>query len=272
MKLAQSLYEKGFITYIRTDSVALSADFCLAAKTWLQQNDPHNLPDKVSKFKINNDAQETLEAIRPCNLYYPDNKLKQEVSKEELQLYLLIWQRAIASQCATALIYRTNVFIKSAQIIWQARGQTVKYKGYAKYWNDLSVDTPLPNLEEGQVLSLNQADKEQKQTSPPSPYSEPQLVALMEKKGIGRPRTYSSSIKTIKTRKYVELYHKKLTPTKLGIALDFLLSKILADLINAESGARIESSLDEIALGEKSWQPYLCELNKTYLLPPSSQR
>lgn len=168
---------------------------------------------KYQNSKSITTQQETPEAIRPCNLYYPDNKLKQEVSKEEFQLYLLIWQRAIASQCATALIYRTNVFIKSAQIIWQARGQTVKYQGYAKYWNDLSVDTPLPNLEEGQVLSLNQADKEQKQTSPPSPYSEPQLVALMEKKGIGRPSTYSSSIKVIKTRKYVELRHKKLLPT-----------------------------------------------------------
>ena len=139
------------------------------------------------------------------------------------------------------------------------------------YWNDLKADNLLPELREGQILRLAKADFESKQTSPPSRYGEPQLVALMEKKGIGRPSTYSSSIKTIKARKYVRVEKKKLVPTELGMSVDSFLMKVLVDLIQSEFTAKMESSLDEISVGSKSWQPYLCAWNRSYFAPALDQ-
>ena len=267
MKLAQSLYEKGLITYMRTDSVTLSDEFREATKNWLNKKDPQNLPQKATKFKTNKNSQEAHEAIRPCDLSYPSIKLKQEISSEEFKLYLLIWKRAIASQCCPAVINKTTVFIKSGDITWKAKGQTVQFLGYAKYWNNLSADSLLPELNEGQTLKLNKADAQKKHTSPPSRYGEPQLVALMEKIGIGRPSTYSSLVKTIKTRSYVKISQKKLVPTDLGMCVDSFLNTSFPNLIDAKFTAGMESNLDAIALGEKSWQLYLCQWNQNYLEP-----
>lgn len=267
MKLAQSLYEKGLITYMRTDSVALSDEFCEAARNWLQSKDPQSVPQKTTKFKTNNNSQEAHEAIRPSDLNYPSIKLKQEVSEEEFKLYLLIWKRAIASQCARSSSDKTTVFIKSGDVTWKAKGNVVQFLGYAKYWNNLNANSQLPELTEGQTLKLNKADSEKKRTSPLPRYGEPQLVALMETKGIGRPSTYSSSVKTIKTRSYAKIAQKKLVPTELGITVDSFLNGSFPDLIDAEFTARMELNLDLIASGEKSWQPYLYQWNQTYFEP-----
>ena len=169
------------------------------------------------------------------------------------------------------MINKTTVIIKSGDISWKAKGQTVQFLGYAKYWNNLSADSLLPELTEGKALKLNQADFEQKRTSPPSRYGEPQLVALMEKKGIGRPSTYSSSVKTIKTRDYVKITKKKLIPTELGMKVDAFLDKSFNELIDSTFTAGMETELDNIANGKKSWQPYLCSWNREYLAPAIAQ-
>ncbi|MBW4532325.1 MAG: type I DNA topoisomerase [Pleurocapsa minor HA4230-MV1] len=267
MKVAQSLYEKGLITYMRTDSVVLSEEFCDAAKAWLENKDPQNVLEKPRKHQKAKNSQEAHEAIRPSDLSYSSVKLKQEIGDEEFKLYLLIWKRAIASQCRPALIDRTIVLSQSGSVFWQAKGQMVKFIGYAKYWNNLSADSQLPTLLPEQTLELSKAEIESKRTSPPSRYGEPQLVALMEKKGIGRPSTYSSSIKTIKARSYVKISQNKLIPTELGMTVDSFLGKNFADLIDAQFTAGMEASLDEIAQGEKKWQPYLTSWNQTYFSP-----
>ena len=166
MKLAQTLYERGLITYMRTDSVALSEEFCASARKWLQEKDPQNVPTKQTKFKSSKGSQEAHEAIRPSNLSYPSAQLKQEVSAEEFNLYLLIWKRALASQCRSALIDKTIIFTQSGEVTWKAKGQVVKFHGYAKYWQNLSADNQLPSVNENQPLTLTKADLEQKQTSP----------------------------------------------------------------------------------------------------------
>ncbi len=272
MKVAQSLYEKGLITYMRTDSVVLSEEFCSTAKAWLQEKDPHNVPSKQSKHRVSKNSQEAHEAIRPSNLSYSSVQLKQEISSEEFDLYLLIWKRALASQCRPALIDKTTVLSQSDSVFWKAKGQIVKFLGYAKYWNNLSANSQLPDVDESQTLNLAKAEIESKRTSPPSRYGEPQLVALMEKKGIGRPSTYSSSIKTIKTRDYVKISQKKLIPTELGMTVDSFLGKNFSDLIDAEFTAGMESSLDrDCSRKEKSWQPYLTGWNQTYFSPALAQ-
>jgi DNA topoisomerase I len=271
MKIAQSLYEKGLITYMRTDSVVLSEEFCLAAKVWLENKDPLNVPAKQVKHRQGKNSQEAHEAIRPSNLSYSSAKLKQEITEEEFNLYLLIWKRAIASQCRPALIDKTMVLSQSGSAFWKAKGQMVRFMGYTKYWNNLGADIQLPDLEQEQSLGLSKAEIESKRTSPPSRYGEPQLVALMEKKGIGRPSTYSSSIKTIKDRDYVKISKKKLIPTDLGMTVDSFLGKNFSDLIDAQFTAGMESSLDAIAQGETKWQPYLTSWNQTYFSPALAQ-
>jgi DNA topoisomerase I len=271
MKVAQSLYEKGLITYMRTDSVALSEEFCQAARKWLENKDSQNIPTERSLYRINKNSQEAHEAIRPSNLNYPSGQLKSEISPEEFNLYLLIWKRAIASQCRPALIDKTTILSQSGSIFWQARGQITQFMGYARYWNNLSANSQLPDLKQDQTLKLTKAEIESKRTSPPSRYSEPQLVALMEKLGIGRPSTYSSSIKTIKDRDYVKLAKKSLIPTELGMVVDSFLTQNLANLIDAQFTASMESSLDAIATGKEKWQPYLINWNQTYFSPALAQ-
>ncbi|NJK58262.1 MAG: type IA DNA topoisomerase [Pleurocapsa sp. SU_5_0] len=177
MKVAQSLYEKGLITYMRTDSVALSEEFCHAARKWLENKDSQNIPTNQTKHRINKNSQEAHEAIRPSNLNYPSSQLKSQISESEFSLYLLIWKRAIASQCRPALIDKTTILSQSGSVFWQAKGQMVNFLGYARYWNNLSADSQLPDLKQEQSLGLSKAEIEFKTTSPPSRYGEPQLVA-----------------------------------------------------------------------------------------------
>ncbi|MDJ0620487.1 MAG: type I DNA topoisomerase [Calothrix sp. MO_192.B10] len=267
MQVAQKLYEAGLITYMRTDSVMLSPEFCDIARQWLQQNDPNNVPQKTARHRSKKTAQEAHEAIRPTNVFRPSTELRVELSPDEFNLYVLIWKRAIASQCRPAQLRKTLVITQSGEILWQARGQVVEFLGYARYWPNLSKDTILPNLQQGQMLTLKDAGHEKKQTQPPPRYSEPKLVQLMERKGIGRPSTYSPTIATLKKRGYVQLTKANLEPTVLGLEVDDFLQKALPDLLETEFTAKMEDALDEIASGKQPWQHYLTSWNQNYFAP-----
>lgn len=267
MQVAQKLYEAGLITYMRTDSVALSPDYCAAAKRWLEQNDAGNIPKKVAKQKVSKQAQEGHEAIRPTDIFKPSAELKQSLPDDQFKLYVLIWTRALASQCKPAQIRKTVVISQSGEIQWKAKGNLVEFKGYSKYWKDIKADRELPTLREQQALTLTQANAEQKQTQPPPRYREPKLVDVMEKKGIGRPSTYDSTIKTIKARGYVELIKGRLQPTSMGLEVDQFMGGALPELLEAEFTAQMESSLDAIAEGNQEWQAYLIGRNRSYFAP-----
>ncbi len=267
MQVAQKLYEAGLITYMRTDSVMLSPEFCADVRKWLEQNDPQNLPNKTATYRSKKTAQEAHEAIRPTNVFRPSVELRVELLPDEFNLYVLIWKRAVASQCRAAQLRKTLVIIKSGEVLWQARGQIVEFLGYAKYWANLSKDTLLPNLQQGQILTLENAGHEKKQTQPPPRYSEPKLVQLMERKGIGRPSTYSPTIATLKKRGYVELTKSNLQPTTLGLEVDDFLQKALPDLLKTEFTAQMEDALDSIAHGKQPWQKYLTNWNQDYFVP-----
>lgn len=267
MEVAQKLYEKGLITYMRTDSVQLSPEFCQAAHQWLQTNDPDNVPQKVAKQRSKKGAQEAHEAIRPTDLTKRSADLKQELPEDEFKLYVLIWMRAIASQCKPAQIRKTKVLIQSGPIKWQAKGQVVEFKGYSKYWQDISADKQLPALQRSQSLQLQGAGHEQKQTQPPYRFTEPKLVQIMEKKGIGRPSTYAPTIKTLKLRQYVEVTKKQLQPTTIGLEVDEFMGKALPDLLEAKFTAQMEGQLDLISEGKQDWQQYLISWNQSYFEP-----
>ncbi|BAY97923.1 DNA topoisomerase I [Tolypothrix tenuis PCC 7101] len=267
MQVAQKLYEAGLITYMRTDSVMLSPEFCDSARKWLEQNDPQNVPQKTTRHRSNKTAQEAHEAIRPTDVFRPSVQLRLELTADEFNLYVLIWKRAIASQCRAAQLRKTLVITQSGDILWQARGQIVEFLGYARYWPNLSKDSILPNLQQGQMLTLENAGHEKKQTQPPPRYSEPKLVQLMERKGIGRPSTYSPTIATLKKRGYVQLAKDSLQPTTLGLEVDAFLQKALPDLLETEFTAKMEDALDAIASGKQQWQQYLTKWNESYFAP-----
>jgi DNA topoisomerase I len=266
MKVAQSLYESGHITYMRTDSVMLAESFRQAVRAYLQAHDPDNLPTKATSFKAGAQAQEAHEAIRPTNIEAIPDSLN--ISGDEAKLYNLIWNRTLASQCAPAQLRKTLVITQSGEIQWEARGQILLFPGYTRYWNNLSADSQLPNLKPQQPLGLKTAQADQKQTQPPPRYTEPKLVQLMERKGIGRPSTYAPTIKTLKDRTYVELLKGKfLQPTNLGMDLDRALASLLPDLIAPEFTAKMEGDLDRIAEGTIPWEKYLTQWHQTYFQP-----
>ncbi|WP_242046963.1 type I DNA topoisomerase [Fischerella sp. FACHB-380] len=267
MLVAQKLYEAGLITYMRTDSVMLSPEFCKSARQWLEQNDPENVPQQTARHRSSKIAQEAHEAIRPTDVFRPSAQLRVELDTDEFNLYVLIWKRAIASQCRPAILRKTLVVTQSGELLWQARGQVVEFLGYARYWSNLSKDTILPNLQQGQMLTLENAGHEKKQTQPPPRYSEPKLVQLMERKGIGRPSTYSPTIATLKKRGYVQLTKENLQPTSLGLEVDAFLQKALPDLLETEFTAKMEDALDAIASGKQPWQHYLTNWNQNYFAP-----
>jgi DNA topoisomerase-1 len=267
MKIAQSLYEKGHITYMRTDSVALSEQFCLAVRQYLQENDPENVPSKVARHHAVKGAQEAHEAIRPTDVYRLPEQMYNTLNADEAKLYELIWNRSVASQCRSAELAKTRIVTQSGNIFWEARGQILIFPGYTIYWNNISADKELPTVQQGQILRLKEADSEKKQTQPPPRYTEPKLVQLMERQGIGRPSTYSPTIKTLKEREYVQLTKGKLQPTQLGRELDAFLAQVLPDLISSEFTANMEQQLDAIASGKLNWEHYLTNWNQQYFAP-----
>lgn len=267
MKVAQSLYEAGYITYMRTDSVALSEQFCADVRKYLQQHDPTNLPHTQTKHRARHIAQAAHEAIRPTDVFQTPDKLSLQLIADEAKLYDLIWRRAVASQCSPAQLGKTLIITQSGTVFWEARGQVLLFPGYTIYWQNISGDSQLPTVKQGQPLQLKKASADKKQTQPPPSYTEPKLVQLMERKGIGRPSTYSPTIKTLKEREYVVLSKGKLQPTALGMELDAVLERVLPDLIQADFTAQMEQQLDAIAAGKLDWESYLTGWNRDYFAP-----
>ncbi len=267
MKIAQSLFEAGYITYMRTDSVTLSDQFCAAVRQYLEQNDPNNVPANAARHRSSKGAQEAHEAIRPTEVFLTPEQISSRVGEDENKLYELIWNRAVASQCRPAQLDKTRIVTQSGEVFWEARGQVLTFPGYTVYWNNISNDSELPNVQQGQAVTLKQAGADKKQTQPPPRYTEPKLVQLMERKGIGRPSTYSPTIKTLKERQYVELSKDKLQPLQLGMELDAFLERVLPDLIAAEFTAKMEQELDAIASGKMDWERYLTSWNRDYFAP-----
>lgn len=275
MAIAQSLYEgveladgpKGLITYMRTDSVELSPEFIDQARSYLEQRDPKNLPTARTKHRSKDSAQAAHEAIRPTDVFLTPKSIQAYLTPEQYGVYAMIWRRAVASQSAPAKLMKTVILTQSGPVFWEARGMMVDFPGYTFYWNNLDKASHLPTVEKTQALTLQDAGHEPRQTQPPSRYTEPKLVQLMEKKGIGRPSTYASTLKTLKERVYIELKGKTIHPTALGMGTDDVLSDVLPDIVSSDFTAAMETSLDAIADGKQAWEPYLINWNQSYLQP-----
>ena len=252
MMIAQRLYEAGYITYMRTDSIRISEEALKMAKDYITKN--FGTKYYMSRvFKSKSNSQDAHEAIRPTTLGNIDSL---NLDKDSIKLYTLIYNRFLASQMQPAVYDTVKVVIEVSDYIFNATGSTIKFDGYMKLYIETKEDSDeeaenskLPELEKGEVLNQKKLEFKQKFTEPPSRYTEASLVKVLEEKGIGRPSTYAPTISTIIERVYVEKDKKYLVPTDLGEVVNDIMVKYFKDIVDITFTANMEHKLDEISEG-----------------------
>jgi DNA topoisomerase-1 len=265
MRIAQSLYEGGYITYMRTDSVNLSETAIKAARNAAKSlYGADHIPDspRVYEGKSKN-AQEAHEAIRPAgDTFKTPGELAPELTRDQLSLYDLIWKRTVASQMADAKKMQARVDFDVASsdnknLVFRANGSVVTFPGFLAAYEDVTdekneeeSDKRLPAMQEGQLVNVSDYKFESHETKPPARYTEPTLVKKLEELGIGRPSTFASIIQTIQDRGYVVKRGRALVPTFLAFSVTGLLEQHFSKLVDYEFTASMEEDLDKIANGE----------------------
>jgi DNA topoisomerase-1 len=273
MEIAQQLYEMGYITYMRTDSLNLSELALKMAENFILKNFGKDYYQKriyKTKSKV---AQEAHEAIRPTDVEKTPEILAQKLNEQQLKLYDLIWRRFLACQMAHAIFDRTEVEISAKNYGFLAKGQILKFDGFLKVYPMKFEEEELPELERGEILEVLKISPLQHFTQPPPRYTEATLIKELEKHGIGRPSTYAPILATIQERNYVKKDEKKrFYPTAVGILVNDLLIKHFPEIVDINFTAKMEDDLDKIANGEKDWvetlrefyEPFNENLNKKY--------
>jgi DNA topoisomerase-1 len=272
MQIAQKLYEKGMITYMRTDSMFLSEQALQAARSEIQKRYGKNfLPAQIRDYgqKKVKGAQEAHEAIRPAGtqFVFPDES---DLTGFELKLYDLIWKRTMASQMVNSEHKQVSAKIKSGPATFSASGMTVEFAGFLKVYQETvdedndnakpEVESKLPQLKVGDVLGLKDLTPEVHETKPPARFTEASLIQLMEKEGIGRPSTYASILGTIQDRGYVRKSGSALAPTFTAMIVTKLLSQYLPKYVETGFTSNMEKSLDDIAGGDLNHHKYLASI------------
>jgi DNA topoisomerase-1 len=267
MRVAQSLYEQGYITYMRTDSVHLSQQAITAARSCVESKYGRDyLSPKPRQYATKSKgAQEAHEAIRPAGQSF---RTPQEtgLGGRELALYDLIWKRTVATQMAEARQTHITVQIEVDDAIFRASGKRIDFPGFFRAYVEGSDDPDaaiedqevlLPRLAVGDGVNCGELEAIGHETQPPARYTEATLVKTLESEGIGRPSTYASVIGTIIDRGYVQASGNSLVPTFTAFAVTSLLEKYFPDLVDVGFTARMERTLDHISTGEADWLPYL---------------
>ena len=273
MRAAQSLYENGYITYMRTDSTNLSGQAIHAARQQISDLYGESfVPDKPRAYsrKVKN-AQEAHEAIRPAGSHFrKPQQLRAELQDDAYRIYELIWKRTIASQMKDATGQRTQVRFEApttkGQAGFSASGKVFDFHGFLRAYVE-GADDPkaeledqekvLPLMKEGERFSAQKVEALQHTTLPPARFTEASLISELEQRGIGRPSTYASIIQTIQDRGYVWKKDKALVPTFTAFAVVQLMERYLEDLIDFDFTARMEDDLDAIADGQQEYVPWL---------------
>lgn len=267
MQTAQRLYEGGYITYMRTDSVTLSQEAIDAARGRIERNYSRQYLSPAPRQYSNKtkNAQEAHEAIRPAGTEM-NTADELGLSGREARLYDMIWKRTIASQMADAQLRFDTVTITAADAEFKATGRKVEFPGYFRAYVEGSddpeaaledQDSYLPDLRQGETVSCDGIEPLPHETKPPARYTEATLVRKLEQEGIGRPSTYASIIGTIQDRGYVRKANNQLIPTFTALAVTRLLEQYFPNLVDTQFTAQMEQSLDDISNGEAKRLPYL---------------
>ncbi|SNU96299.1 DNA topoisomerase 1 [Megamonas hypermegale] len=264
MMVAQQLYEgislgrkgpTGLITYMRTDSTRISDIALNEARTFIEENfGKEYLPEKPNIYVAGKASQDAHEAVRPTNIKLTPASVEQYLTKEQLKLYKLIWQRFLGSQMLPANYDMMSVTMQGGKYTAKATGSKMKFAGFTAVYNDSDSkkekDVILPDLAESDELSIQKIEPMQHFTEPPARYNDASLVKTLEEKGIGRPSTYAPIIETILARGYVVRSDKKFEPTDLGFVVVDLLEKYFKEIVDEKFTADLEYKLDEIAVGK----------------------
>ncbi len=265
MMIAQKLYERGFITYMRTDSISMSDVAIAQARKYItdKYGDKYLSKEiKVYKSKSKN-AQEAHECIRPVDFRKTSEML--ELEDDEKRIYDLIWQTALASQMTSAELENISVdAVVANNYKFRAVGKRILFDGYLKVTKDRVSENVLPVIKEGDKFYSRQLVFSQHFTMPPARYNEASLIKKLEELGIGRPSTYASIISTILARKYVEKDGKYMFPTDMGKAVNHLLVDNFKNIVDYDFTAKLEDQLDEIADGKLDWKKMMSEFYKPF--------
>ncbi|MFA6027534.1 MAG: type I DNA topoisomerase [Patescibacteria group bacterium] len=266
MMFAQKLYETGYITYMRTDSLNLADKFLNEAGAYINsQFGKEYASRRVFKSKQKG-AQEAHEAIRPTEANQNPDDLKTKLEDKQFRLYDLIWRRSMACQMAEAILGQTSVDIQNEdnKYTFRANGSQVKFLGWLKVWPDKATENILPDLKEQEELKAKEIKPNQHFTEPPPRFTEASLVKALEEKGIGRPSTYAPTISTIVDRKYIIKEEKRLAPTEIGMMVNDLLVKHFPKIVDFEFTAKMEKDLDAVAEGQQKWQPLISDFYQPF--------
>ncbi len=295
MSLAQKLYEEGFITYHRTDSVSIAGSAVGSIRNYITKEFGEKYaPEKPRYYSAKQKlAQEAHEAIRPTKVSVSAAIVSQELGGAYGKLYEIIWRRAVASQMSDARIDSTTVLVdstspviasgakqsqekeiaaspsaprndKTSQYRFKANGSVLLFDGFLKINPQALQDNRLPNFVQGESLQTDSVHSDAHQTSSPPRYNDASLIKTLEEKGIGRPSTYASIVSTIEERRYVERLDARLVPTTIGDAVNEFLVKNFSDIDDIPFTADMEDQLDEIAQGKREWEPMMAEFYKPF--------
>lgn len=253
MSVAQKLYEKGLITYHRTDSVYLSEKAIGEFRKYIEKEYGLNyVVPKVRLYKNTaKNAQEAHEAIRPTNV---SKTFVDEGDLRESKLYEMIWKRAVATQAAAAVMKNTTILFSNRNGIFESKGVRMLFDGFLKITGDKHEDQVLPELKEGLKINGKKNWSVESETNPMPRYSDASLVSSLEKQGIGRPSTYAPIISTILLRQYIEREEGRFKPTVLGQATNEFLVKNFANVLSLPFTAEMEEDLDKVSLGKANWK------------------
>ncbi len=273
MLVAQQLYEGveiggegavGLITYMRTDSTHLAAEAQAEARAWITERlGREYLPDAPPTYRVKKGAQEAHEAIRPSEIAREPRRLARSLTKDQLALYRLIWERFLASQMLPAVYDTVAADVEAGPCLFRAQGATLRFQGFMAIYvesrdetetaTEEDADIVVPPLEVGEVLKLRALEPKQHFTEPPPRFTEASLVRTLEERGIGRPSTYATILSTIQQRDYVRREKGTLYPTELGIQVTDLLLPFFPEIMDVEFTAQLEEELDRIEEGDAPW-------------------
>ncbi|MDR2177837.1 MAG: type I DNA topoisomerase [Treponema sp.] len=271
MQVAQQLYEGvnigdsrvGLITYMRTDSVRISQTALGELRDWLGRNYPGELPEKPNEYSVGKKAQDAHEAIRPTFVTYTPDSMKEYLTRDQLRLYTIVWERFVSSQMTNAKNRTLSADIAAGEALFRITGTKLIEKGFYKVIKLLSgkdeKGNPYPSLKTGDTVNVDKFYPDQHFTQGPPRYTDASIVRVLEEKGIGRPSTYAPIISVLLDRYYVTRSNKQLVPTVLGRLINDMLVEYFPHYVNAAFTADMETKLDKVEDSAIKWPDMIRE-------------
>ena len=265
MSVAQELYEginlkklggvTGLITYMRTDSTRVSDEAVKMASDYILNNFGKDyLATSVKSRKSSKNVQDAHEGIRPTNINFTPDSIKEYLSNDQYKLYKLIWERFLASRMSAAVYETSTTTFENNEVVYRGAHSKLLFNGFLAVLKEKEKVKLAPEFEVGEDAKVKEIKEEQHFTQPPARYSEAKLIAELEELGVGRPSTYATIVDTLQKRYYAKLQNKVFTPTELGTLVSKITEQYFPDIINTKFTANLESQLDDIAEGKVGWE------------------